>query len=183
MTSSRMLLYSGGMGTPSQSMRIGHGYDLHRLEATPPDGEGRPFILAGLPIEHEKGPVGHSDGDAVLHAVTDALLGALGAEDIGQQFPDTDPEWRDADSRQFLEHAVDMMQGAGMRLGNLDVTVICERPKISPYKETMIRNMAGILGVDPGLINIKGKTHEKVDAVGQGHAIEVHAVVLLHATD
>ena len=161
--------------------RIGHGYDLHRLEPIRPAGEGRPFILAGIPIEHDRGPVGHSDGDAVLHAVTDAILGALGLPDIGELFSDRDPRWDGADSAQFLSEALRRSADAGWRIGNLDVTVICERPKLAPHKRAMIARIAELLEVDAAQVNLKGKTHERVDAVGEGRAIEVHAVALLVA--
>ena len=159
--------------------RIGHGYDLHRLEPVAPSGAGRPFVLGGLRIDHDRGPVGHSDGDALLHAVTDAILGALAEPDIGQLFSDRDPKWDGADRTIFLAEAVRRMQARGLRLGNLDATVICERPKIGPVKDAMRARLAELLGADLGAINIKGKTHEKVDAVGEGRAIEVHVVALL----
>lgn len=159
--------------------RIGHGYDLHRLEPIAPQGEGKPFILAGVEFDHPKGPVGHSDGDAVSHAVTDALLGAIGEPDIGQLFPDDDPLHEGADSAIFLAEAVRRMKEAGYLVGNLDITVICENPKIGPKKGQMIENLAKTLLCETRQVNIKGKTHEKVDAVGEGRAIEVHAVVLL----
>lgn len=160
-------------------MRIGHGYDLHRLEPTAPVGEGKPFVLGGVRLEHDRGPVGHSDGDALLHAVTDAILGALGLPDIGQLYPDTDPKWEGAASRVFLERAVTDARERGFRVSNLDCTVILERPKISPVKEEIRANLARLLGVKVGAVNVKGKTHEKVDAVGEGRAVEVHVVALL----
>ncbi len=163
-------------------MRIGHVYDLHRLEPVAPQGAGRPFILAGLRFDHPTGPVGHSDGDAVYHAVTDAILGALGESDIGQLFSDADPRNEGADSKTFVEDAASRMREAGYAIGNLDVTVICERPKIAPVKPKMIANIAGLLGCSVGQVNLKGKTHEAVDAVGEGRAVEVHAVVLLEKT-
>lgn len=159
--------------------RIGHGYDLHRLEPVAPAGAGRPFVLGGLRIDHDRGPVGHSDGDALLHAVTDAILGALAEPDIGQLFSDRDPRWDGADSTIFLADAVRRMRARGLRIGNVDATVICERPKIGPVKDLMRARLAELLGTDVGTINIKGKTHEKVDAVGEGRAIEVHVVALL----
>ena len=161
------------------AFRIGHGYDLHRLEPIAPAGAGRPFILAGVRFDHDRGPVGHSDGDAVFHAVTDALLGAIGAPDIGQLFPDDDPRNEARDSSAFLEEAMRRVRQAGYELGNLDVTVICERPKIGPRKNDLIASLALQLGCDGGRINLKGKTHERVDAVGEGRAIACHAVVLL----
>lgn len=170
------------MGTESNrvcEMRIGHGYDLHRLEVQQPEGDGRVFILGGVEIEHDRGPVAHSDGDALLHAITDALLGAIGEPDIGQLFPNDDPRHESQDSRVFLEEAVRRVHAQGFGVGNLDATVICERPKLSTYKELMRSNVAAGLGVELGQVNIKGKTHEGVDSIGRGEAIEVHCVVLL----
>ena len=159
--------------------RIGHGYDLHRLEPLSPDGSGRPMVLAGIPLDHDRGPVGHSDGDVVLHAVTDALLGAICEPDIGQLFPDTDPQHDGADSSQFLQEAVRRVQDRGFQIGNIDITIICQQPKIGPHKESMRTRLSSLLACDLDSVNIKGKTHEEVDAVGEGRAIEVHAVVLL----
>lgn len=168
-----------GVPDPSRpAIRVGHGYDLHRLE--PRGGAGvRAFVLGGVGIEHDRGPVAHSDGDALLHAVTDALLGAIGEPDIGQLFPDTDPRHDAQDSRVFLEEAVRRVRAAGYGVVNLDATVICERPKIGPHKAAMRANLCGLLGVGSDRVNVKGKTHEKVDAVGEGRAVEVHVVVLV----
>ncbi|MEO1583878.1 MAG: 2-C-methyl-D-erythritol 2,4-cyclodiphosphate synthase [Planctomycetota bacterium] len=160
-------------------VRIGHGYDLHRLEAVAPAGEGRPLVLGGVGLEYDRGPVGHSDGDALLHAVTDAILGALGLPDIGELFPNTDPRWEGADSAVFVREAVDRAAGAGWSIVNVDATVILERPKLAPVKSAIRSGLAGLLGVDLQRVNVKGKTHERVDAVGEGRAVEVHAVVLL----
>jgi 2-C-methyl-D-erythritol 2,4-cyclodiphosphate synthase len=124
--------------------------------------------------------VGHSDGDALLHAVTDAVLGALGEPDIGRLFPDSDPRHEGADSRVFLEEAVGRMKRQGWAVGNLDATIICERPRIAPHAEEMANTISALLGCDRDRVNIKGKTHEQVDAVGEGRAIEVHVVILLH---
>ncbi len=162
-------------------MRVGHGYDLHRLEAQPPAGKGRPFVLGGVKIEHATGPVAHSDGDALLHAVTDAILGALGEPDIGQLFPDRDPANDGADSARFLQEAVRRMRAARYAIGNIDCTVICESPKIGPKREEIATNIARLLGCERGRVNVKGKTHERVDAVGEGRAIEVHVAALLSA--
>ena len=134
-------------------------------------------------MEHQKGPVSHSDGDAAYHAVTDALLGALGEEDIGQLFPDDAPEWADGDSAIFLKEASRRVLDAGFEIGNLDVTIICQQPKISPHKNAMKINLADTLGTPVEDVNIKAKTHEEVDAVGEGRAVEVHAVVLLMPRD
>lgn len=161
------------------TFRVGHGYDLHRLEPVAPAGEGRPFRLAGVAFNFERGPVGHSDGDAALHALTDAILGALGWDDLGTLFPDNDPRHDNADSSVFLRAAVRLMHEHGYELGNADITIICEAPKIAPRKRELVESLSGLLECDPSQVNIKGKTHEKVDAVGEGRAIEVHAVVLL----
>ena len=160
-------------------IRVGHGYDLHRLEVQAPAGNGRAFVLGGVEIAHDRGPVAHSDGDALLHALTDGLLGAIGEPDIGQLFPDDDPRNESVDSRVFLEEAVSRVRGKGYGVVNIDCTVVCQRPKLSGYKDLMIANLAAGLGVDVDRVNIKGKTHEGVDAIGRGEAIEVHCVVLL----
>lgn len=160
-------------------MRIGHGYDLHRLEPRPPRGNGRPFVLGGLVFDHDAGPIAHSDGDALMHAVTDAILGALGEPDIGQLFPDTDAKNAGADSSQFLVEAVARMRRRRHQIGNIDCTVICERPKIGPRRAEIANRLASLLGCPPEAVNIKGKTHERVDAVGEERAIEVHVVALL----
>jgi len=162
---------------------IGHGYDLHRLEPIAPDGPGRPFILGTVRFDHDRGPVAHSDGDALLHAVTDALLGAIAAPDIGQLFPDTDPRHDAQDSRVFLAEALRRVTAAGYRPTNLDATVICERPKLGPRKEPVREALAALLGLPATRVNVKAKTHEKVDAVGEGRAIEVHVVVLIQRDD
>ncbi|MFP4144130.1 MAG: 2-C-methyl-D-erythritol 2,4-cyclodiphosphate synthase [Phycisphaeraceae bacterium] len=153
--------------------RIGHGFDLHRLE------QGLPLIVGGEQIEHDRGCAAHSDGDVVYHAVTDAILGALGQEDIGQLFPDTDAEWKGADSRIFVEAAADRMRTAGYRVGNLDLTVILQKPKLGPHKAAIRENLADLLGTTPGQVNLKGKTHEKVDSLGENRSIACHVVVLL----
>ena len=155
------------------SPRIGHGFDLHRLEP------GLKLIVGGVDFRHDRGCAAHSDGDVVYHAVTDALLGALGQDDIGQLFPDNDPKWKGADSRVFVQEAVKRMGAAGFGVGNLDVTVILQQPKLSPHKAAIRSNLAGLLGCDISQVNIKGKTHEKVDAIGEGRAIACHVVMLL----
>ncbi len=157
--------------------RIGHGYDLHRLEP------GLPLIVGGVKFEHDRGCAAHSDGDVVYHAVTDAILGALGQDDIGQLFPDNDPKWKGAHSRVFMQEAVKLMREAGYTLGNIDITVILERPKLSPHKAAMKNNLADLLGCDLSQVNLKGKTHEQVDALGENRAISCHVVVLLNAVD
>ena len=139
-------------------------------------------MLGGVRFEeHSTGPISHSDGDAVYHAVTDAILGALGEPDIGQLFPDNDSKNEGADSAIFLREAVRRMTSRGFAIGNLDITVICERPKVGQRKAEMVANISRLLACDPSQTNLKGKTHEKVDAVGEGRAIEVHVVALLTA--
>jgi len=155
------------------ALRIGNGYDLHRLVA------GRPLVLGGVTIPFEKGLQGHSDADAVCHAVTDAILGAAGAGDIGRHFPDTDPAWKDADSIALLRRAGQIVRDAGYAIVNVDVTVIAQRPKLSPHAEAMQRNLSDALGIVPGQISVKGKTNEGVDSMGAGESIAVHAVALI----
>ena len=157
--------------------RIGHGFDLHRLEAD------RELIVCGTKLDHDRGCEAHSDGDVVYHAVTDAVLGALGQEDIGQLFPDDDAVWKDADSAVFVREAVKRMAGAGYAIGNLDITVILERPKLGPHKLAMKQKLAELLGCDVSQVNLKAKTHEGVDALGENRAIACHVVVLLVAQD
>lgn len=155
------------------NIRIGHGFDLHRLEP------GHVLIVGGLRLEHDRGCDAHSDGDVVYHAVTDAVLGALAQEDIGQLFPDNDSRWKAAGSRLFVEEAARRMRDAGYAIGNLDVTVILQKPRLGPHKQAMRRNLAELLGCDISQVNLKGKTHEQVDALGENRAIACHAVVLL----
>ena len=167
----------------STTSRIGHGYDLHRLEPIAPQGEGKAFILGGIAIDHDRGPVAHSDGDVLFHAVTDALLGAIGAPDIGQLFANTDPAFKDANSEAFLAVAVQRVTEAGYEIANLDTTIVCERPPVAPHGNTIKASLARVLGIEPERVNVKAKTHEGCDAIGQGEAIEVHAVVLLESCD
>jgi len=162
-----------GVSAPIPPLRIGNGYDLHRLVT------GRPLILGGVTIPFEKGLQGHSDADAVCHAVTDAILGAAGAGDIGRHFPDTDPEWKDANSIELLRRAALIVRDAGYAIVNVDVTVIAQRPKLSPHVEAMQRSLSHALGAVPGQISVKGKTNEGVDSMGAGESIAVHAVALL----
>jgi len=159
--------------------RIGHGYDLHRLEPLEPQGRGRPLVVGGVGLDHDRGPVGHSDADVLLHAVTDALLGALGLPDIGQLFPDNDPRHESADSALFVTEALSRVHAAGWTVANLDTTVVLERPKLGPHKARIRANLAELLRTNVDRVNVKAKTHEAVDAVGEGRAIEAHAVVLL----
>jgi len=140
------------------------------------------MVLGGVRLEHDAGPVAHSDGDALFHAVTDAILGALAMPDIGQLFPDTDPRHEAQDSVVFLAEAVRRAHASGWSIANLDATVILERPKLSPVKEQIRANLARVLGVNLSSVNVKGKTHERVDAVGEGRAIEVHVIIGLART-
>ena len=156
--------------------RIGHGFDLHRMEP------GLPLVLGGVKIEHERGCAGHSDGDVIYHCVTDAILGAVGEPDIGQLFPDNDPQWKGADSKVFVAEADRLMREQGYVIGNLDVTVIAQAPKLAPHKQQIIKNLAFLLGCEESRVNVKGKTHERVDSIGRGEAIACHAVVLLAGT-
>lgn len=153
--------------------RIGHGYDLHRLQA------GGRLMLGGIAAADDISPVAHSDGDVVMHALVDAILGALGQGDIGEHFPNTDERWRNAESRVFLEHAVARAHAAGYTIGNVDVTILAERPRIKPLKPAMRTNLAALLGVDPTQVNIKAGTNEGCDSIGRGEAIAADAVVLL----
>jgi len=154
-------------------LRIGNGYDLHRLVA------GRPLILGGVTIPFEKGLQGHSDADAVCHAVTDAILGAAGAGDIGRHFPDTDPAWTGADSIELLRRAALLVAARGYAVVNVDIVVIAQRPKLVSYVDAMADGVARALNIDPAQVGIKGKTNEGVDSMGTGESIAVHAVALL----
>ena len=154
-------------------MRIGHGYDVHRLT------EGRALILCGVNIPYERGLDGHSDADVLLHAVMDALLGAAALGDIGRHFPDTDPRYKGADSRSLLRHVVKLIHEKGYGLGNLDVTVIAQAPKLAPHLQKMRENLASDLETDPDNINIKATTEERLGFTGQGQGMACHAVGLL----
>lgn len=154
-------------------MRIGFGYDSHRFE------DGRRLVLGGVTIPGATGLKGHSDADVLIHAIIDALLGAAARGDIGSHFPDTDARWKDADSAQLLAAVVEEIAAAGYRIGNVDATVICERPKLRPHIDAIRARLAELLGVDVGQVSVKGKTNEQMDAVGAGVGIAVHAVALL----
>ena len=153
--------------------RTGHGYDLHRLQPGPR------LVLAGITVSEDVRPVSHSDGDVVLHAIVDALLGAIGQGDIGELFPNTDPRWKDAPSRVFVEEAYDRVRKAGYVVGNADVTILAERPKLKSFKPAMADAVAGMLHVSRDQVNVKAGTNEGCDAIGRGEAIAAHAVVLL----
>jgi len=157
------------LGTP----RVGQGWDIHRLV------DGRRLVLGGIEIPFERGLLGHSDGDVVLHAVTDALLGALAAGDIGQHFPDTDPRFRGADSAVLLAEIVALTGTRGGRVGNVDVTILAERPKLAPFMAPMRTRLAALLHVDESCVGIKGKTMEGIGAIGAGDAIAALAVALV----
>ena len=154
-------------------MRIGFGYDSHVFES------GRPLVLGGVLIPDCDGLKAHSDGDVLIHAVIDSLLGAAALGDIGSHFPDTDAKWKGADSAELLKAVVAEVRSAGYRVGNIDATVICERPKLRPHIDPIRARLAGLLGVDAGCVSVKGKTNEKMDDVGAGVGIEVHCVALL----
>ena len=159
----------------TMAARVGFGYDLHRLV------EGRPLVLGGVRIPHDRGLAGHSDADAVCHAVADAILGAAAAGDIGRHFPDTDPRWKGASSIELLRAVVDLVRSRGFVVVNLDVVVVAERPRIGPHTHGMCKAVASAVGVEPDAVSIKGKTNEGVDATGRGEAIAAHAVALLRA--
>ncbi|TWT11893.1 2-C-methyl-D-erythritol 2,4-cyclodiphosphate synthase [Planomicrobium sp. CPCC 101079] len=154
-------------------MRIGQGYDVHQL------AEGRPFILGGINIPHDRGLLGHSDADVLLHTITDAALGAIGGGDIGKHFPDTDPEFKDADSKKLLTHIWEIVKSEGYELGNVDCTVIAQKPKLAPYIEQMRESIAGLLEADVSQVNVKATTSEHLGFTGREEGIAALAVILL----
>ena len=154
-------------------MRIGHGYDVHRLV------EGRPLILGGVHIPYEKGLLGHSDADVLLHAVSDALLGAAGLGDIGKHFPDTDPQYKGADSMELLRVVVSRVLEKGYRISNIDVTMIAQKPKLRPHIEAMEQNIANAVGIAVDRVNVKATTEEQLGFTGTGEGMRCHAVCLL----
>eukprot|EP00897_Mesotaenium_endlicherianum_P008443 jgi/Mesen1/7627/ME000004S07894 len=158
---------------PVLPFRVGHGFDLHRLEPN------LPLIIGGVDIPHDRGCEAHSDGDVLMHCVVDAILGALGLPDIGQLFPDNDPKWKGAASHVFLTEAVRRMHEAGYTIGNLDSTIILQRPKLSPHKDAIKENLCALLQAPKEVVNIKAKTHEKVDSLGENRSVACHTVVLL----
>jgi 2-C-methyl-D-erythritol 4-phosphate cytidylyltransferase/2-C-methyl-D-erythritol 2,4-cyclodiphosphate synthase len=153
--------------------RVGTGYDLHRLV------EGRPLVLAGVIVPFDRGPLGHSDGDVVCHALIDAIFGAAGAGDIGRHFPNSDPRWKDASGLDLLTRAIALVHEQGFRVTSADVTVILERPKLAPHVDAIRCRLAEALGLPAGAVSVKGKTNEGVDSVGRGEAIAAHAVAVL----
>jgi 2-C-methyl-D-erythritol 2,4-cyclodiphosphate synthase len=154
-------------------MRVGHGFDAHRLV------EGRPLILGGVRIPFERGPLGHSDGDALAHALADALLGAAALADLGARFPDNDARWKDADSMELLSHCANAVRDAGFAIGNVDSTIVVERPKIAPFIAQMRENIATRLAIPAECVNVKAKTSEGMGYTGDGTGLAVHAVALL----
>ena len=154
-------------------MRIGHGYDVHRLV------EGRDLILGGVKLDYPMGLDGHSDADVLLHAVSDALLGAAGLGDIGLHFPDTDPRYKGADSLRLLEVVGEKVKGRGFRVGNIDVTMIAQKPKLRPHISAMQENIAKALGIDPSRVNVKATTEERLGFTGRKEGMSCHAVCLL----
>ena len=156
-------------------LRVGLGFDVHRLVA------GRRCVLGGVELDHPTGPDGHSDGDAVLHALTDAVLGAAGLDDLGTLFPDTDPLWEGADSAALLTAALEQVVAAGYRVENADVVIATEGPRIAPYRQAMRARIAELLHVEPGAVNVKGKTLEGLGALAEGAGVAVQAVCLLTA--
>ena len=155
------------------NVRIGHGYDVHRLTG------GRKLILGGVDIPWELGLLGHSDADVLTHAVMDALLGAAGLGDIGKHFPDTDPAYAGADSLALLDHVVELLAGRGWQVGNVDATVLAQRPKLAPYIPAMGRCLASAMGVEADRVNVKATTEEKLGFTGAGEGMAAHAVALI----
>ena len=154
-------------------MRIGHGYDVHQLV------EGRKLILGGVDIPWEKGLLGHSDADVLLHAISDAILGAIGEGDIGRHFPDTDPAYKGADSIELLRHVMKLADAKGYRIGNVDATVVAQRPKLAPFIREMRGNIARALATDEERVNVKATTTEELGFAGRGEGIASYAVALL----
>jgi 2-C-methyl-D-erythritol 2,4-cyclodiphosphate synthase len=161
------------MNTTASSIRIGHGFDVHAF------GDGDHLMLGGVRVPHERGVLAHSDGDVVIHALCDALLGALALGDIGRHFPPDDPQWKGADSRAFLRHCDALIRARGWMLGNADITVVCERPKVAPHAEGMRAVLAEDLGVAIEAISVKATTTEKLGFPGRGEGIAAQAVALL----
>ena len=158
------------------TMRVGFGYDSHRLVA------GRPFMLGGVHVPHEKGGLGHSDADVLLHAICDALLGAVALGDIGIHFPDTDPTWKGADSRELLAQVVKLLLDRGWKVGNVDCTIVLERPKVKPHAEAMRTVIAKLLSVEMDAVSVKASTNEKMGFVGREEGVAAYAVALIERT-
>jgi 2-C-methyl-D-erythritol 2,4-cyclodiphosphate synthase len=160
----------------SEQWRVGQGWDVHALVP------GRDLIMGGVTIPFSKGLLGHSDADVLLHALIDALLGAMGKGDIGEQFPDTDPQWKNADSKKLLLTVAQCLRQEGWQVVNVDSTVVAQAPRLASHLPLMRETVAGLLGTDPQRVNIKAKTAEKMGPVGQGQSIEAQAVVLIRST-
>lgn len=154
-------------------MRIGHGYDVHRLV------EGRKLILGGVDVPYVKGLLGHSDADVLLHAISDAILGAIGEGDIGRHFPDTDPAYKGADSLKLLRHVMDLAENRGYKIGNVDATVVAQRPKLAPFIAQMRSNIAATLSTEEDRVNVKATTTEELGFAGRGEGIAAYSVALL----
>jgi 2-C-methyl-D-erythritol 4-phosphate cytidylyltransferase/2-C-methyl-D-erythritol 2,4-cyclodiphosphate synthase len=167
------LTFAEDFMTHLPSLRVGTGFDVHRL------APGEQLWLCGVRIEHEMGLAGHSDADVALHAVVDAILGAIGAGDVGLHFPPSEPQWKGAPSSRFVEHAIELAAQAGYRVGNIDVTLICEAPKIGPYRDSMRAELASLAQVDLGAVNIKATTTERLGFTGRGEGIAAQAVATL----
>ena len=159
---------------PAFNIRVGEGWDVHQLV------EGRKLILGGIEVPHVTGLLGHSDADVLLHAITDALLGGAGLGDIGRHFPDTDAQFRGADSAALLSEAAKRVRAKGWQIGNVDATVIAQAPKLAPHIPAMVARIADVLGMSAEQVNVKAKTAEKLGPVGEGRAMEARAVALLH---
>ena len=155
------------------ALRVGEGWDIHQLVT------GRPLVLGGITVPHSHGLLGHSDADALLHAITDALFGAAALGDIGRHFPDTAAEFKGADSGVLLAECARRVRAAGWQIVNVDSTIVAQAPKLAPHIPAMVQRIAGLLGLDPGCVNVKAKTAEKLGPVGEGRAIEARAVCLL----
>lgn len=169
----RKLTYSADFARDAPNMRVGIGYDVHRLVA------GEELWLCGIKLEHEMGLAGHSDADVAIHALVDAILGAIGEGDIGQHFPPSEPQWKDASSDHFLSHAIKLAAGKGYRIGNVDVTIICETPKIGPYRTAMRDRLTSLLDTDSDAVNIKATTTERLGYTGRGEGIAAQAIAML----
>ena len=157
----------------SADFRIGQGFDVHAF------GDGDHVVLGGIRIAHDRGVLAHSDGDVLIHALCDAMLGALALGDIGVHFPPSDPRWKGADSRAFLRHCAGLLRERGWRVGNCDATVVCERPKVGPHAAAMRANLAADLGIDADAVSVKATTSEKLGFTGRGEGIAAQAICLL----
>jgi 2-C-methyl-D-erythritol 4-phosphate cytidylyltransferase/2-C-methyl-D-erythritol 2,4-cyclodiphosphate synthase len=164
------LTFAGDFATTAPAVRVGSGYDVHRL------ADGEQLWLCGIRIEHSQGLAGHSDADVAIHALVDALLGAVGEGDIGDHFPPSDLQWRGASSDRFLTHALGLVDKAGYAVANVDLTLICEAPKIGPHRPAMRARLAGLLGVDISAVSVKATTTEKLGFTGRGEGIAAQAV-------